>query len=734
MTPTSPFIESLVPALEEKLRAATPAGEPVLVQMAGDVVENLAFGTWGIVVTERRVLVVSGDDQEAALDLPLEEITAARLEGLVGGGRLVLERRGAAPIVLYLSHTLTSKFAPIADAIEQLRRGEAPSLPTVVERTRCARCGRLLPEKDGLCPACVGKRAILGRLLGYLRPYRRQAALLTGFLAAGTLAELVPPLLIQRIVDDVLVSRAGFGLLVVLALGLLGARLLQWLAEVVRGWLGAWLGARITADLRAELYRHLQHLPLRFFDGRPVGVLLTRLTKDVDRVEELLASAIPLLFVNVLMLIGVLTFLFATSWMLTLYVLLPVPFLLACGFGVWDPIRQAWERQATRWARLASHLHETLAGIRVVKVFTQEQWEAERFGRHNDDLFRAGVSAERRSFAFFTTLYFVMGLGMLGVWYVGGRQVVHNELTIGELLAVIAYLWMLYWPLQWFGNTSSSMAQALAGAGRVFEVLDQAPEPGGAEVPDGPGGVTFRSVSFGYDPGQPVLKDVDLAIAPGEMVGLVGRSGSGKTTMVSLLCRFRDPDQGAIEFDGADLRGLSPQAVRGRLGLVPQDPLLFSGTLAENIAYGKPAATFDQIVTAARAAGAHAFIAARPDGYDSQAGERGCLLSGGERQRVALARALLRNPRVLVLDEATSSLDGPSEQHVHAAVRNLAAGRTVLVVAHRLAAIRHADRLVVLDRGRVVETGTYDELMAQLGVFHELAMAQLKPAPAEGES
>jgi ATP-binding cassette, subfamily B, bacterial len=512
---------------------------------------------------------------------------------------------------------------------------------------------------------------------------------------------------------------------------LIGLRLVIWVLEVGRGWLGSLLGTGITAALRRDIHRRLQAASLLHLDRRPVGATMARMTGDVDRIEEFIVSALPLLVMNVLLLVGIVDFLLMTSWRLTLYVLAPMPVIAAAAKLSWTPVRRAWVRQADRWARLSDRVSQSFGGIREVRAFGQESRELRSFEACHDDVVRVSIHGERLSFAFFAVLYLLMGVGQIAMWYFGGRDVLAGTLTLGTLLAVIAYLWMLYWPLQWLGQLHQAAIQALTGAERVFEVLDTPLESGGggaSRLPRMRGAVRFDDVSFGYDPARPVVQHITLEVQPGERIAIVGRSGAGKTTLINLLCRFYQPDAGRIVVDGIDLRDISVADLRGQMAVVLQEPFLFSGSIAENIRYGRPDARFEAVMAAARAAGAHEFIVARDDGYDSEVGERGERLSGGERQRIAIARALLCDPRILILDEATSSVDAQSETVIREAIARVAGGRTTFIIAHKLSSVRHADRFVVLDRGRVLEIGRYDDLLQQRGALYEMVMS-VEPAP-----
>ncbi|HID08221.1 MAG TPA: ABC transporter ATP-binding protein, partial [Armatimonadetes bacterium] len=370
--------------------------------------------------------------------------------------------------------------------------------------------------------------------------------------------------------------------------------------------------------------------------------------------------------------IGILAFLFTMNWRLTLLILLPAPVILISSAWFWRIIHPYFHRWWHRWSQFSARLNESLSGIKVVKAFAQEDREIAMFDKRNEELLYAGIEADRRWFVFYATLGFMTSLGVYIAWLGGGAQVISGELTLGTLMAFISYLWLFYGPLQWMSQVNTWMTRAFTGAERIFEVIDTPSEPYDAPdaipMPRIEGRIEFKDVSFGYDPAKPVLKDINLVIEPGEMIGLVGRSGAGKSTLINLICRFYDVTHGCIEIDGVDIRKIKLSDLREQIGVVLQDPFLFDGTIAENIAYGKPDATFDEIVEAARIANAHEFIVALPDGYNTRVGERGSRLSGGERQRIAIARAILHNPRILILDEATSSVDTETEKKIQEAI------------------------------------------------------------------
>ena len=730
----NPFVENMPSEVDAKLAEVKPVDEEVLIQVAADMAGQDAFDERWLVLTHQRLVFLHGNGGNGVVDLPMAQVRTARVEPLVGGGRLEVERHHGEPAHLYYSSSLAPKFAEVAEGIRQLAQGEAMSLPAQLERSRCATCNRVLPEKDGVCPACAKKLDTLRRLLRYMMPYRGRLILLMAVLVGEALVDLIPPVITRYIIDDALAPGDHFALLAGLVLALLAVNVMRWGSWVTRRWLGTTIGFHAIQELRADLYRALQFLPLRFYDKRKVGGLISRMSNDSDLVEIYLIFDMPYIVNNGLMVIGILGLLFYMNWELALYVLVPVPPIVAVSTLIWKRMEAYWQRWPAKWSRLSSHLNESIRGIRVVKAFAQERREGQRFDRRNTDLRDVSVSAERAWIVFFMVTNLFMSCGVFFVWYFGGLEILQGDMSVGELMAFVTYIWMLYQPLKWFGDFYGFMMRAYAGAERIFEVIDQRPEPfedpTAVGMPRLQGGVRFDRVSFGYDPGKPVLKEVDLEVEPGEMIGLVGKSGAGKSSLIQLICRFYDVTRGQVEIDGVDIRSIRLEDLRSQVGLVAQQSFLFNGTIAENIRYGQPDAPYDDILRASRAANAHEFVITKPDGYDMVVGEAGNKLSGGEKQRIAIARAILHNPRILILDEATSSLDTPTERKIQEAIARLVEGRTTFAIAHRLSTLRSADRLVVLDAGKVVEVGTHQELMDRGGYFHNLVEIQRETSAA----
>ncbi len=707
------------------------AEDDALIRLQADFGPDGGFGRRELVVTQDAVRVLEAGGA-LAFQMPIAEIRTARNEPLVGGGRLEITAKSGdvLPVITY-SQTVAARFSEAARGIEQLAKGEPFSITLKEERTRCANCHRLLPEKDGICPACVNRSRTMWRIAGFLTPYRKQAAGLAALSLLTTVLSLAPPLIQRRLINGVLAPPPGHAAQPHLLLPLVGA----WLAilvvgagvQIVTGRTIAFLGGNIAADLRSRLYRAIEFLQLSYFDKKQVGAITSRVTQDTDRVWEFLVDGMPFFLINGLLLLGIAGFLLSVNWRLTLCILSPFPIVVGISVFFWKSLSQLFVRVGQKWARFHIHLNESLTGIRVVKAFAQEDYENAKFAARNNELRDAGVQADTRWYTIFGALSLFTSLGGLICWGVGGWMVYRGQMNLGDFWLFNAYLALIYGPLQWFAQVNNWFSRAMAGAERIFEVMDTEQENYGKEGDAHhaiKGLVEFDNVRFGYDKSNPVLKGLTFTAQAGEMIGLVGKSGAGKSTTINLLCRFYEPDAGTLKIDGVDYTQMSLQAMRHQIGIVLQEPFLFNGTVAENIAYGKPGAGFEEIMAAAQAANAHSFILGKPDGYDTMVGERGAKLSGGERQRVSIARAILHDPRILILDEATSAVDVETEKQIQEAIGRLIKGRTTFAIAHRLSTLRNADRLIVLDGGKISEMGTHAELMAKKGDFFKLVETQ----------
>jgi len=623
------------------------------------------------------------------------------------------------------------------DALQQRR---ATGQAATDEPELCPTCQAPLPADSEDCPACAAEASappstwVLLRLGRFAKPYRKQLAIGFSLTLASTAATLVPPYLTIPLMDEVLIpfqngQRIDTGFVLLLLSGLLGSALLAWSLGWARTWLLALVSERIAADLRTAAFDHLLQLSLDYFGSKRTGDLMARIGSETDRISVFLSLHALDFATDVLMIGMTAAILFSINPWLALVTLLPLPFIAWMIHIVRDRLRTGFEKIDRVWGDVTNVLADVIPGIRVVKAFAQESREAGRFKAANQTNLAVNDKLNKTWSLFSPTVSLLTDIGLLVVWAFGIWLVSRQQITVGVLTAFIAYIGRFYTRLDSMSRIVSVTQKAAAGAKRIFDILDHVsnvPEPAQPVVIGKlQGRIELNELGFRYG-SRTVIRGLDLDIRPGEMIGLVGHSGSGKSTLVNLICRFYDVTDGAIKVDGVDIRRYGVADYRRHIGLVLQEPFLFFGTIAENIAYGKPDATRQEIVAAARAAHAHEFILRLPQGYDSLVGERGQGLSGGERQRISIARALLIDPRILILDEATSSVDTETEKEIQKALDNLVQGRTTIAIAHRLSTLRKADRLVVMDRGRVVEVGPHDELMAKQGAYWRLYEAQLR--------
>ncbi len=570
---------------------------------------------------------------------------------------------------------------------------------------------------------------VLKRLFRFLGPYWRVLTLSVLLLLVSAGVDLLPPLFQRQIIDQALGERQ-FQSLGLLIGGLVGVYGLQALVGFGDNYTRHALGERFILDLRVRIYAYLQRLSLSFFERTSTGELMSRVTNDVNALEQFVTHGSARTAENLLRLVGAAVVLFVLNPRLAAWALLPVP-VLAVGLRYFNTqIRPIYRSVRDRLGDINARLQDSLAGMRTVQAFGREEQELARFARESEGYYRARVRGIRFWSSVFPGIGFVAALGMAGVLGIGARMVAQGTLTIGTLVAFLSYLQSLYGPIRSLVEIDNVFQQAIAAGERIFELLDEEPEitdaPDAVELGKVNGEVWFDDVHFRYPTGDEVLHDVTFTMAPGEMVALVGRSGAGKTSIANLVCRFYDPTHGRILVDGHDLREVQLESLRSQIAVVLQDTFLFNTTVRENLLYGKPNATDEELVAAAKAAYAHEFIGELPDGYETELGERGVKLSGGQKQRLALARAILADPRILILDEATSSVDAEAEYLIQQALESVLVGRTSLVIAHRLSTVRNADKIIALENGRIIEVGGHRELIEREGLYSQLYRRQIE--------
>lgn len=737
----APVLLDLPASWRRDLQLQLTSEENVLAWLEVDLDERLYFAKGLLVLTAQRLIGCAPGAQSVWHSLPLQPGSRMELSDYAGVGhlRLLNEQQQLADWRFTLgqhsqAHALLTRF-------NQRMAGQAEAA-----QAWCQTCHAPLASVDDTCRSCEAAQEevpvstwSLFRLWRFAKPYQGQLFLGFCLTLASTAATLVPPYLTMPLMDDVLIpfqngQQIDISLVAMYLGGLLGAALLAWGLGWFKTYVLALASERIGADLRSTAYEHLLKLSLEYFGGRRTGDLMTRIGSETDRLCVFLSLHLLDFATDVLMILMTAVILFSIDPWLACATLLPLPFIAWLIHIVRDRLRTGFEKIDRVWSELTNVLADTIPGIRVVKAFAQEQREARRFQEANKHNLAVNDRINFLWSLFSPTVTLVTEIGLLVVWAFGIWQVAHHQVTVGVLTAFLAYSTRFYARLDAMSRIVSHTQKAAAGTKRIFEILDHVssvPEPlNPVALPEVVGRIQISHAGFRYG-NRAVIKDLTLDIAPGEMIGLVGQSGSGKSTLVNLICRFYDLSEGAILIDGTDIRDIRIADYRRHIGLVLQEPFLFFGTIADNIAYGKPGATREEIVAAARAAHAHEFILRLPQGYDSLVGERGQGLSGGERQRISIARALLIDPRILIMDEATSSVDTETEQEIQKALDNLVRGRTTIAIAHRLSTLRRADRLVVMEHGQLVEQGQHDELLATQGAYWRLYEAQARQKQAE---
>ncbi len=580
----------------------------------------------------------------------------------------------------------------------------------------------------------IPDRVLIKRLISYMIKYKLNFAVITSLLLVSAGLGLIGPYILAIAIDKY-IATADLSSLYWISAIYVGVYVASWAVGCIQTYLRFWLGQKLVLDMRMDMFRNLQQLSMSFYDKRHVGRIMSRVTNDVETLNEFLTSGVEIAIGDIFILVGIVAVMFILNIRLALISLAVIPILLIGTIMLGGRVREAYRVTRRKISGVTANLAESISGMRVVQSFSREMANAQQFDRVNVENLQANIQAAKISALFFPLVDILGSLGTCLVLWFGGTGVIDGSISLGVLVAFMSYVTRFFMPIREISMLYNNVQSALAATERITEIVDAKPEvkeaEDAAQLPRIRGEIRFNHVSFGYEPNTYVLRDINLEIRENKRVALVGPTGAGKTSLANLAARFYDPQEGTVSVDGYDLRKVTLKSLRGQMGVVLQDPFLFTGSIKENIAYGKPDASEQEIIEAAKAVSAHEFIMSSEQGYDTNVGERGIRLSMGQRQLISVARALLADPRILILDEATSSVDPYTELLLQNALKKLLEKRTTLIIAHRLSTVRSADKIVVIDGGRIVDTGTHRELMSREGLYKKLYEMQLKPVEAK---
>ncbi len=710
--------------------------KPPLFCVVGDLNLNGIYADSMLCFTETGLYSFDKCNENTVVSLDYADIEEAFVKRLYGNAVFKVKlKNGKKQILLRFSYAA----AEVADAgavfVNALNDGnpledELETVRSVYHKQRCfcSKCGRKLPNPDAECINCSSKGKIVGKFAKYIIPEKRDLLVCMVLSVLATALSLVPPYITKIMVDDVIPNKNSQMLLNVLAV-LLGVYILQYVMNSFRSYRLRLTGDRITLNLKKDIYEKAQYLPLSFYDKISTGSVINRVNSDASVIQMFIMKITQEAVVQAFTLVGLVVIMFSMSWQLALFSLIPVPVVVVVSRFFGKMIGPKYMRLWRRSASISTVLTNSVPGIRVIKAFTNEKKTIDEFARHCDDWYNEDKKVAVPAAVFPSLITFLVTCGSIVIWFLGGNMVIGGEgdISLGLLVSFVSYASMFYTPVNFFANMNDTYQNTLASAEKILDIIDAEPERDFGKGNDSKrinGKIEFKNVNFAFDRSKKVLSNINLTIEPGDIVGIVGTTGSGKSTLINLLMRYYDDYDGEILIDGENIKNIDMKHYRNSIGYVQQEPLMFRDTIFNNIAFGSGQVHVEQVINAAEIANAHGFISKLPDAYDTMLGERGVGLSGGERQRVSIARAVMKNPSILIFDEATAAVDSETEHLIQGAIERLISGRTTLMIAHRLSTLRKANKIVVVDKGEIIECGTPEELLRQKGKYYKLVEIQ----------